>query len=94
MSQTSSARVRGFLPAWPPAPRSHAQDAKQIAQERASAERDVPLLAEVLELKPGMTVADVGSGGGAMTVVLGKWLGPSGRVFATDITETGAAANA
>ena len=66
----------------------HAQDAKQIAQERAEAERDVPMLAEVLELKPGMTVADVGAGGGAMTVVFGKWLGPSGRVFATDITET------
>lgn len=66
----------------------HAQDAKQIAQERAEAERDVPLLAEVLELKPGMTVADVGTGGGAMTVVFGKWLGPSGRVFATDITES------
>jgi len=65
----------------------HAQDARQIAQERAEAERDVPLLAEVLELKPGMTVADVGAGGGAMTVVFGKWLGPSGRVFATDITE-------
>lgn len=66
----------------------HAQGARQIAQERASAERHVPMLAEVLELKPGMTVADVGAGGGAMTVVLGKWLGPSGRVFATDITES------
>ncbi len=66
----------------------HAQDATQIAQERAEAERTVPRLAEVLELKPGMTVADVGSGGGAVTVVLGKWLGPSGRVFATDITES------
>jgi len=33
-----------------------------------------------------MTVADVGSGFGAMTVVLGRWIG-SGRVFATDITE-------
>ena len=62
-------------------------DAKQVAQERAEAERTVPRLAEVLELKPGMTVADVGSGGGAVTVVLGTWLGPSGRVFATDITE-------
>jgi predicted methyltransferase len=65
----------------------HAQDAGQVAQERAAAERTVPHLAEVLELKPGMTVADVGAGGGAVTVVLGKWLGPSGRVFATDITE-------
>lgn len=66
----------------------HAQepDARQIAQERKSAERDAPRLVEVLELKPGMTVADVGTGGGAMAVVLGHWIG-SGRVFATDITE-------
>ena len=64
----------------------HAQDARQIAQARTAAERTVPVLVEVLELKPGMTVADVGAGGGAMTVVLGKWLGPSGHVFATDIT--------
>lgn len=63
-----------------------AQDAAQIAQERREAEAEAPRLAEVLELKPGMVVADVGSGGGAMTVVLGKWIG-SGHVFATDITE-------
>jgi protein-L-isoaspartate O-methyltransferase len=61
-------------------------DAKQIAQERREAERDAPHLVEALELKPGMTVADVGTGFGAMTVVLGHWIG-SGRVFATDITE-------
>lgn len=66
----------------------HAQepDARQIAQERTSAERDAPRLVEVLELKPGMTVADVGTGGGAMAVVLGHWIG-SGHVFATDVTE-------
>lgn len=58
--------------------------AAQVAQERAQAELDAPKLADVLELKPGMTVADIGAGGGAMTVVLAKWLG-SGRVFATDI---------
>ena len=57
---------------------------QQVRIERAQAEREVPQLAEVLELKPGMTVADVGAGGGAITVVLGKWIG-SGRVFATDI---------
>ena len=59
-------------------------DARQIAQERAAAESDVPELVKVLGLKPGMTVADVGAGFGAMTVVLGKWIG-DGRVFATDI---------
>jgi ubiquinone/menaquinone biosynthesis C-methylase UbiE len=68
----------------------HAQDpdARQIAQERRQAESDLPHLVEALELKPGMTVADVGSGGGAVTVVLGKW-NTTGRVFATDITERG-----
>ena len=60
--------------------------AQQIAQERAQAELDAPKLAEVLELKPGMTVADIGAGFGAMTVVLGKWIG-SGHVFATDIAD-------
>lgn len=59
-------------------------DANQVRQERAQAELDAPKLVEQLELKPGMTVADVGAGGGAMTVVLGKWIG-SGKVFATDI---------
>ena len=39
-------------------------------EERRQAEFDGPKLVEVLELKPGMTVADVGSGFGAMTVVL------------------------
>lgn len=61
-------------------------DAAQIKQERASAEADAPKLADVLSLKPGMTVGDIGTGGGAMAVVLGKWIG-SGRVYATDITE-------
>jgi len=59
-------------------------DAQQVRQERAQAELDAPKLVEQLELKPGMTVADIGAGFGAMTVVLGKWIGP-GHVFATDI---------
>ena len=69
-----------------PAAYAQAPDAKQIAQERRQAEKDVPQLADVLQLKPGMTVADVGAGGGAFTVVLGKWIG-DGKVFATDIGE-------
>jgi precorrin-6B methylase 2 len=61
-------------------------DAKQIAQERAQAEVDAPKLSAVLGLEPGMTVADVGAGFGAMTVVLAS-LDKSGRVIATDIVE-------
>src|SRR5687768_8350064 len=61
-------------------------DARQIKQEREQAELDAPKLVEVLGGKPGMTIADIGSGGGATTVVLGHWIGP-GRVYATDITE-------
>ena len=61
-------------------------DAKQVAQERARAELEVPQLAELLNLKPGMTAADVGAGFGATTVVMAKWLG-GGKVYATDIGE-------
>jgi predicted methyltransferase len=53
--------------------------------ELKQADNDIPQLAEALELKPGMTVADVGAGFGAMTIVLSRWLGPAGRIYATDI---------
>jgi predicted methyltransferase len=54
-------------------------------REMADAEHDVPLLADVLEVKEGMTVADVGAGFGAMSIVFAKRLGPAGRVISTDI---------
>jgi SAM-dependent methyltransferase len=62
-------------------------DAKQLAQERAAAERDVPKLAVELELAPGMTVADVGAGSGNMSIVFARWIG-AGKVYATDIPAT------
>ncbi len=71
------------------APRVYGQDddyARQVAQERREAESEAPQLAEALGLKPGSTVADIGTGGGAMAMVLGRLVG-SGRVYATDITE-------
>jgi predicted methyltransferase len=50
-----------------------------------SAELEVPRLAQLLELKPGMTVADVGAGFGAWTMRFARWIGPEGRVYANDI---------
>ena len=51
----------------------------------ATAEVEVPLLVDILGLEPGMTVADVGAGFGAWTIRFSQWIGPSGRVFATEI---------
>ena len=50
-----------------------------------AAELEMPELAKLFELKAGMTVADVGAGFGAWTVRFSKVVGPSGRVYATDI---------
>ena len=50
-----------------------------------SAEREVPELVQLLELKPGMTIADVGAGFGAWTMRLARWVGTEVRVYATDI---------
>ena len=40
---------------------------------------------DVLGVKEGMTVADVGAGSGYFTVRIGKRIGPRGRVLATDL---------
>jgi cyclopropane fatty-acyl-phospholipid synthase-like methyltransferase len=50
-----------------------------------SADIEVPQLVQLLALKPGMTVADVGAGFGAWTMRLARWIGPAGRVYATDL---------
>jgi ubiquinone/menaquinone biosynthesis C-methylase UbiE len=42
-------------------------------------------IAEMLELKVGTTVAEIGAGNGAMAVRMARKISPSGRVFATEI---------
>jgi SAM-dependent methyltransferase len=46
---------------------------------------EMPRLRQVLALKPGMSVADVGAGKGEVTVALAAEVGPSGHVFSTEI---------
>src|SRR6516225_5801968 len=43
-------------------------------------------IARLLELKPGMTVGDIGAGAGYHTVRLSRLLGPTGSIVAEDVT--------
>ena len=62
-----------------------AQQTSLTEGQLKAAELEMPELTKLLELKPGMTVADVGAGFGAWTMRFSKLVGPSGRVYATDI---------
>jgi ubiquinone/menaquinone biosynthesis C-methylase UbiE len=53
-------------------------------EEREQEERPNELL-QLLDLKPGQVVADVGAGSGYFTWRMAKQVGPTGKVFATDI---------
>jgi ubiquinone/menaquinone biosynthesis C-methylase UbiE len=62
-----------------------AQQTQLTEGQIKSAELELPELVKLFDLKAGMTVADVGAGFGAWTVRFAKFVGPSGRVYATDI---------
>lgn len=62
-----------------------AQQTGLTEAQTKSAETEVPQLVQVLELKPGGTVADVGAGFGAWTMRFSRVMGPAGRVYATEI---------
>lgn len=46
---------------------------------------EMRLLREVLPLRPGVSVADVGAGQGDLTMALAAMVGPDGHVFSSDI---------
>ena len=53
-------------------------ESREIFTQRAK-------LADLLALRPGMAVADVGAGSGFMVEEFARRVGPSGKVFAVDI---------
>ncbi len=55
-----------------------------IRDEREREER-CSLMLTSLDIKPGMTVCDMGCGNGFYTVQLAKLVGPKGKVYAVDI---------
>ncbi len=46
---------------------------------------DAAKLIEMLEIRAGWTIADIGAGGGALVPPMSRRVGPSGRLYATDI---------
>jgi len=55
------------------------------AQEAQRDATDAAKLIEVLEIRPGATVADIGAGSGPLVMPLSRHVGSSGRVYATDV---------
>jgi ubiquinone/menaquinone biosynthesis C-methylase UbiE len=51
----------------------------------ARAEDEAARLADLLGLRPGSSVADVGAGDGAFALAFAERVGPSGRVYATEL---------
>jgi ubiquinone/menaquinone biosynthesis C-methylase UbiE len=48
---------------------------------------DAAKLIDVLQLKPGSVVAEIGAGGGELTIALAKHVGASGRVYSNELGE-------
>ena len=55
-----------------------------VRPERESEEQPDKAL-DALNLKPGMTVADIGAGVGYMSLRMAKRVGPAGKVYANDL---------
>jgi SAM-dependent methyltransferase len=55
-------------------------------EEHRDALNEAGEIARLLELKPGMTVGDIGAGSGYHTVRLSHLVGPTGSVVAEDVT--------
>ena len=61
------------------------QGADWLDREERDIEEAPDAALAALDLKPGMTVADIGAGSGYMTVRMARIVGPMGRVYAEDI---------
>lgn len=48
---------------------------------------EVERLVEWLEIEPGAVVADLGAGDGRFAIAMARRVGPSGRVFATELSD-------
>lgn len=59
--------------------------ASWLERPEREAEEATSRAVEALDLGPGMVVADIGAGSGYYTVRMARKVGPTGRVYATDV---------
>jgi ubiquinone/menaquinone biosynthesis C-methylase UbiE len=65
----------------------HYEGAPWLTRESRQREEDCETLLKALDLKPGMTVCDLGCGNGFYTLELAKRVGDNGTVYAVDIQQ-------
>ena len=73
------ARVMGFG--------TSGEGALWLERETREKEEKISLLVKSLKLTPSMTVADIGSGSGVISVLLAEHVAPNGKVLAVDIQQ-------
>ena len=65
--------------------REHNEDAPWLIRKNRQQEEDCETLLKQLQLKPGMTVCDMGCGNGFYALKMAKIVGSKGKVLAVDI---------
>ena len=49
---------------------------------------DAARLVDALHVRPGMSVAEIGAGDGELTVAIAKVVGPTGRIYSTELNQS------
>jgi len=82
MQSLSTRRVRAFVTVFVLAASWMARPQGQSAAENSA---DAAWLTQVLEIKEGSSVGEIGAGTGELTILLAKTVGPTGRILSNEL---------
>jgi ubiquinone/menaquinone biosynthesis C-methylase UbiE len=82
------ALLAAFILVTPLALRSQEYDWAAIDEEAFEKTQPTEKIMDIIGIKAGMFVAEVGAGGGRVAVRVARRVGPGGRVYANDITDS------